>query len=263
MHAAILALLLSARVITVDMVRDEQGRTYFAPSDVVAEQGDTIRFVSRGGTHDVHFLPDSNAGVAGLPAKSALVEKPGDIIDVVVTLAPGRYYFQCDPHISRGMIGHLRVRPSTPPAVVVVVRHADKARSTSLDPPLSVAGRKRAGALADALRDAGVTRILVDQSRRTQETAVPLSQRRGLHTDVVPIDWNDPTSQVHAIVDSVRRDGAVTLVIGHRNTIPAIIRALGGPAIPDIRDADYDDLYVLVLGTGSAAPVFIHSAYHD
>ncbi len=263
MHAAMLLVLLTARVVTVDMVRDEQGHTYFAPSDVVAEQGDTLRFVSRGGTHDVDFLPDSNAGVTGLPSKSALVEKPGDIIDVVVTLAPGRYYFQCDPHISRGMVGHLRVIPAAPPDVVLVVRHADKAPSTSLDPPLSAAGRRRAAALADALRDAGVTRILVDQSRRTQETVAPLSQRRGLHADVIPIDWNDPTSQIHAIVDSVRRDGAVTLVIGHRNTIPAIIRALGGPIIPDIRDPDYDDLYVLVRSTGSTVPVFIHSAYHD
>lgn len=253
------------KVIMIEMIRDERGQTYFAPSDVTAEPGDTLRFVSKGGTHDVFFLPDSNAGATHLPAKTPLVEKPGETIDIVVSLAPGRYYFQCDPHVSRGMTGHLRVQspasPASRPSVVLLVRHADKAPSTSLDPPLSAAGRTRSAGLADALRDASVTRILVDQSQRTQETAVPLSQRRKLGAEVIPIDWSDPTSQVRAIADSVRRPGAVTLVIGHRNTIPAIIRALGGPVIPEIREGDYDDLYMIVLDTGSATPMFIHSTY--
>jgi phosphohistidine phosphatase SixA len=197
-------------------------------SKVIVIDSDTLRFVARGGTHDV--------------------------------FAPGRYYFQCDPHVSRGMIGHLRVQPASQ-AIVLLVRHADKAPAATLDPPLSDAGRARAAALANALRDAGVTRILVDQSQRTQETAGPLSQRRGLRPEVIPIDWNDPTSQVRGIADSVRRAGAVALVIGHRNTVPAIIRALGGPVVPEIRDTDYDDLYILVLGAGAAPPVFIHSSY--
>lgn len=152
-------------------------------------------------------------------------------------------------------------RPASRASVVLLVRHADKAPSTSLDPPLSQAGRARSAGLADALRDAGVTRIVVDQSQRTQETAMPLSQRLTLRPDVMPIDWSDPTSQVRAIADSVRRHGAVTLVIGHRNTIPAIIRALGGPVIPEIREGDYNDLYMIVLDAGSAAPVFVHSTY--
>ena len=155
----------------------------------------------------------------------------------------------------------LAVRPPSGAAVVLLVRHAEKAPSASLDPPISAAGQKRAEALAGVARDAGVTRVIVDQSQRTQETAAPFSHRRGLAPEVIPIDWNDPTSQVIAVADSVKRAGAVTLVIGHRNTIPAIIRALGGPAIPEIQDADYNDLYVLVLGTGSAAPVLIHASY--
>jgi plastocyanin len=105
----VLTLLLA--VITIDMVRDEQAHMYFAPRDIEARRGDTLRFVVRAGTHNVYFLPDSNPGAIGLPARSILAEKPGETIDVVVTLAPGRYYFQCDPHVSRGMVGHLVVRP--------------------------------------------------------------------------------------------------------------------------------------------------------
>lgn len=155
----------------------------------------------------------------------------------------------------------LATRAPSGASVVLLVRHAEKAPSVSLDPPISAAGQKRAEALADVARDAGVTRVIVDQSQRTQETAAPFARHHGVRPEVVSIDWNDPTSQVKAIADSVRQAGAVTLVIGHRNTVPAIIRALGGPAIPEMQDADYNDLYVLILGTGSAAPVLIHASY--
>jgi plastocyanin len=28
---------------------------------------------------------------------------------MVIQLPPGRYYFQCDPHVGHGMVGHLLV----------------------------------------------------------------------------------------------------------------------------------------------------------
>jgi phosphohistidine phosphatase SixA len=153
------------------------------------------------------------------------------------------------------------VHESARSPIVLIVRHADKAVAATNDPPLSDAGQTRAAALADALRDAGVTRIIVDQSQRTRETAAPISQRQALQPEVVPIDWNDPEPQVHAIADALTRPGSVTLVIGHRNTVPAIIRALGGPVITEMKDADYDDLYVVVPDAGPGAPVVIHASY--
>ena len=263
MHAIMAAMMLAglfgsharSKVIVIDMVRDEQAHMYFAPSKVRAERGDTLRFVVRAGTHDIYFLPDSNPGVSDLPPRTIMAERPGEVIDVVVTFAPGHYYFQCDPHVSRGMIGHLDVADA-PSSVVFVVRHADKAVAATNDPPLSTAGRARAATLADRLRDAGLTRVIVDQSERTQQTAAPFTK---LRPEVLPIDWANPTPQVHAIADSARRPG-VTLVIAHRNTVPAIIQALGGPVVPEVSDSAYDDLYMLVLQPG-VAPVFVHAAY--
>ena len=57
----------------------------------------------------VDFLPDSNSIKAGLPAPSALLQLPGQTVDLKVTLAPGKYYFQCDPHAALGMKGRLEV----------------------------------------------------------------------------------------------------------------------------------------------------------
>ena len=55
------------------------------------------------------FLADSNSIKTGLPGASALLQLPGQSIDLKVALAPGKYYFQCDPHAALGMKGQLEV----------------------------------------------------------------------------------------------------------------------------------------------------------
>jgi broad specificity phosphatase PhoE len=44
-----------------------------------------------------------------------------------------------------------------------------------------------------------------------------------------------------------RYAGKTVLVVGHSNTIPAIIAALGGPALPDLCDSAYGNLFTLHL----------------
>lgn len=99
-----------ATVIRVLMTRDRTGPR-FEPSEIVARPGDTLRLVNGVGSHDLDFPADSNPRGVTLPAPTALAERPGDSTDLVVTLRPGSYFFQCDPHARLGMIGHLRVLP--------------------------------------------------------------------------------------------------------------------------------------------------------
>ncbi len=146
------------------------------------------------------------------------------------------------------------------PSVVVLVRHGEKATSAGDDPSLSDAGHARAAALADALGDAHVTHVITTQFRRTQETAAPLAERLGLRPTVIPIDLSDIRRYVAAVSDSVRRSGGVTLIVGHQNTVPAVIRALGGPATPEICAEDYGDLYILVLGV-RPGPSLMHETF--
>jgi len=40
--------------------------------------------------------------------------------------------------------------------------------------------------------------------------------------------------------------------VGHSNTVPAIIEALGGPRMPDICESVYANLFILVPGAGEA-----------
>jgi plastocyanin len=97
------------KIITVELASDGTGN-YFKPAEIHAKPGDVVRYTLKVGVHNVHFLPDSNAGRTGYPqAPSDFLQLPGQTYDVLVHLAPGTYYFQCDPHAALGMKGHLIV----------------------------------------------------------------------------------------------------------------------------------------------------------
>jgi len=97
------------KVVTVELYSNADGN-YFKPSEVHVKRGDVVRYTLKVGVHNVHFLPDSNAGKTGYPpAASDLLQLPGQTYDVLVHMAPGTYYFQCDPHAALGMKGHVIV----------------------------------------------------------------------------------------------------------------------------------------------------------
>jgi broad specificity phosphatase PhoE len=127
---------------------------------------------------------------------------------------------------------------------VVLVRHAEKV-DDSADPLLSDAGIERAASLATALADAGVSAIVTTQYQRTRNTAAPLGERTGIAPVVVAASGRSHAEEVAARVRELAPGTIV--VVGHSNTVPAIIRALGGPDVGEIPDSAYDDLFVLML----------------
>lgn len=98
----------TGRVITVELNSDGNGN-YFKPAEIEAHRGDVIRYTLKSGVHNVHFLPDSNAGKSNLPPASDMLQLPDQTLDVPVNFEKGTYYFQCDPHAALGMKGHLKV----------------------------------------------------------------------------------------------------------------------------------------------------------
>jgi plastocyanin len=98
----------TGKIITVELITDEKGN-YFKPAKFEVHRGDLIRFTLVAGVHNVHFLADSNPGKKGLPPVSDFLQLPDQTYDLLVGLAPGHYYFQCDPHALLGMVGHLEV----------------------------------------------------------------------------------------------------------------------------------------------------------
>ena len=151
----------------------------------------------------------------------------------------------------QGMRGAPAPAVAAAPTLVLLVRHAEKAGPTG-DVPLSPAGVARAESLAAALADARVTAIVVTPTVRTRATARPLAAARGLTPEEVALG---ATVDAHAaaVAAAVRRhSGGVVLVVGHSNTVPAIVAALGGPRLPELCDGEYSNLFVLSLDAGGA-----------
>lgn len=97
------------KIVTIEMLTDDQGNNKFSPNKFEVHQGDVLRFTLVSGVHNVHFLPDSNAAAQGLPEASPLLQAPGQTFDIAVNFKPGHYYFQCDPHALLGMTGRMEV----------------------------------------------------------------------------------------------------------------------------------------------------------
>ena len=162
-----------------------------------------------------------------------------------------------------GAVGALLWAPAVfaQPATVILVRHAEKAVAPPNDPVLSVEGTQRALDLAAALSGARVTSVIVTHLQRTQLTAKPVSDALGKTPIVVPVSGGT-AAHVEAVAIAVRGRpaGDVVLVVGHSNTIPAIIGALGGPKLPDLCDGQYAMLFVLEFAP-SGPPRFIRAKY--
>lgn len=144
--------------------------------------------------------------------------------------------------------------------LVFVVRHAEKANATEPDPSLSEEGMARANALAAALRDARVTAIFVTVRKRTGETAAPLASATRTTPVIVPFGAT-PAEHAAGVATAVRSSSdAAILVVGHSNTVPAIIAALGGPRMPDLCDAAYANLYIMRL-PANGAPTLVRAQF--
>ena len=140
------------------------------------------------------------------------------------------------------------------PAMVILVRHAERATAPASDPLLTEAGTARALALYNSLASAGVSAIVATQFQRTQLTAKPLADSLRL-TPVVVRAGNPLQAHLDSVAAAVRRQpaGSVVLVVGHSNTIPGVVAALGGPKMPDLCDGEYSNLFILHFPAHGAA----------
>lgn len=141
--------------------------------------------------------------------------------------------------------------PHQEPTIVILVRHGERGTAPAGDPELTPAGRERAMALVDALRDAKVQVVLHTPLTRTRDTALPVARHFGLTPEIVPLTPGG--THVEAMAAAVKKHhGKTIVVVGHSNTIMQYIAALGGPRRADLCDHQYNGLYTLALIHGEA-----------
>ena len=142
--------------------------------------------------------------------------------------------------------------PARAQEAIYLVRHAERANQSE-DPPLSTEGVGRSYRLRDMLKDAGITRIFTSELRRTIETAAPLAS--AIHVSPQQIS---PDALAAKIAASNARDRI--LVVGHSNTLPALLRALRVEPPITIADDAYDNLFIVVFPR-DGRPVLLRLKY--
>ena len=132
---------------------------------------------------------------------------------------------------------------------MIFVRHAERAGPSAEDPGLTPAGQRRAAELARQLVDAdvvaGIDAIYSTPFRRTKETAQAIAEKLNL-----PINIYDPTGDDEAVVDQMVKahKGKIILIVGHSNTLPTLIAALGASKkVPPIAEMEYDNIYIISI----------------
>lgn len=149
---------------------------------------------------------------------------------------------------------------------VFVVRHAEAADDGSRDPALAEAGRARADELARLLGHAGVTHAFATSFARTRETLAPLARAAGIEVASYPAG----DARALAATLSALPAGSVAVVAGHSNTVPAIVRALGGelPGLtgleevrgtPTLPHDAYDRLFAVTVLRGESASTCVNA----
>lgn len=193
-----------------------------------------------------------------MPSRRPLVR----LLLALALAAPGLTVSGAAAHAQRAATD-AAARPAETAGVttVILVRHAEKADVPGNDPPLSAAGERRSLALVDALRDAGVQAVVTTQLQRTRRTAAPLARLLGLEPEVVAVA-GDAATHARQVAEHVlsRHAGRTVLVVGHSNTVPAIVAALGAPAMEPIDERVYDD-FVVVLKPAAGPAHRVHVRY--
>jgi len=136
---------------------------------------------------------------------------------------------------------------------VLVVRHAEKISDE--DERLTEAGRTRAGRLAEMLKKSGIAAIYSTDTERTIGTAQPLADGLGLKIRIYEVKPVEGRFDFTPFVERLRAEvpDGVALVVGHSNSVPPILRALGCAEEVSIASDEYDNLFIVVPATSGKA----------
>lgn len=144
----------------------------------------------------------------------------------------------------------LALAAAAPPAdaAVFIVRHAERADAKDDASLLSRAGKRRARELSRVLAGVDLKAVYCTEYERTQQTAAPVAEAKKLTPVVL---GSDKTDELARALKDVPPDRDV-LVVGHTDTIPDLLAALGVERRIDIPSTVYDDLFVLTPQEGKA-----------
>lgn len=138
----------------------------------------------------------------------------------------------------------------------ILARHAETTGAGS-DPVLSADGQERATELLRVLKNVPLEAVYATNFNRTQQTAQPTAADKGLAVQVYDPFAPGPLSD--AVLENYK--GRAVLLLGHSNTVPALLNTLtGANDFAQIPDNQYDNLYLVTVYKKGKAKV-VHLKY--
>ncbi len=130
---------------------------------------------------------------------------------------------------------------------VFLVRHAEKVLDGGTDPGLTEQGQQRAIHLIDLIKASNPAAIYTSQYQRTQQTGQPLATTLNIPLTIVAIDKSNTAQYPALLLERICAlpKGSNSLVIGHSNSIPAIVEAWTHEPAKPIADNEYDRLFMI------------------
>lgn len=122
---------------------------------------------------------------------------------------------------------------------LIFIRHAERDASDRL----SQAGKRRADLLRKMFGTTTIRSIFTSEFVRTKQTAAPVAQALGIAPVEISTDIEAAKRQLLAAATPI-------LVVGHSNTVPDLIAALGGPADIQIEEHEFDRMFAVSVVDG-------------
>jgi phosphohistidine phosphatase SixA len=136
---------------------------------------------------------------------------------------------------------------------IVVIRHAEAEHQPGGDPSLTADGRMRAIELARVLVDTQLHAVYLTHYQRNHQTAAQLPRKAGEKATVID-DVPGTLTALRAVPW-----GTTSLVIGHSNTVPDLVRGLTGTALPAGEPIIFDRMWIVTLARdGTASLLRLH-----
>ena len=134
------------------------------------------------------------------------------------------------------LAGCAYIAPIQPASTFYVMRHLHTPEGAA-DPDLTAEGQRQAQLLANWFGTEPPATIFVSNTKRAQQTAAPLAAKLG----ITPIVY-DPRNTA-ALMGEVMKEPPPVLIVGHSNTVPDIVAALGGERPGPLVHEDFGDVW--------------------
>ena len=124
----------------------------------------------------------------------------------------------------------------------ILVRHAEKAKDGTNNPPLNEQGISRAQSLATLLKNQEIAAVYSTPFKRTKETVAPLAEQRGLEA----IEYHPHAKDVWLKSLLEKHPNETVVIVGHSNTIPGLANMLlGNEVFSQFDEQEYNNLLLI------------------